>query len=330
MSYPERRPRRLRRTTGIRELVQEARVGLADLVLPLFVHEGIREPQDVPSMPGVRQLPPGEIVRAAEDASAKGLKAVILFGIPKQKDDMATQAYSPEGVVQKAVREVKQAAPDLVLMTDVCLCEYMSHGHCGIVRETSGGGFEVANDETLELLAKTAVSHAEAGAAVVAPSDMMDGRVAALRAALDASGRDETVIMSYAVKFSSAFYAPFREAAESAPGMGDRKSYQMDTANALEALREASLDVDEGADILMVKPGLPCLDILWRVKERFEMPTAVYNVSGEYATVKAAVQNGWLDERQVVMEQMTAFKRAGADLILTYWAPQVATWLAEE
>jgi len=273
-------------------------------------------------MPGVFQFTVDEVAAEAAAAAHEGIQAVLLFGIPTDKNEGAEQAYAANGIVQRAVRAIKKTAPGLLVITDVCLCEYMSHGHCGVVADG-----KILNDESLELLAKAAVSHAAAGADIVAPSDMMDGRVAAIRAALDGAGFKETVIMSYAAKFCSAYYGPFRDAAESAPQFGDRRSYQMDFANAEEALREVALDIQESADIVMVKPGLPYLDLLWRVKERFQMPTAVYNVSGEYAMLKAAAQNGWLNERDAVMELMTAFKRAGADLIITYWARQVAGWL---
>ncbi len=260
---------------------------------------------------------------AAVEAAGAGVESVLIFGIPLQKDEMASQAYAESGIVQRTVRALKREVPSLVVITDVCLCEYMSHGHCGIARDGV-----VLNDESVELLAKTAVSHAAAGADIVAPSDMMDGRVGAIRSALDEAGLRDTIIMSYAAKFCSSFYGPFREAAESAPQFGDRRSYQMDSANSREALREVALDIQESADMIMVKPGLPCLDILWRVKERFQLPTAVYNVSGEYAMIKAAAANGWLNEREAVMEMMTAFKRAGADLIVTYWAQDILAWLA--
>ena len=276
-------------------------------------------------MPGVEQLPPEEVAAEAARAAATGLQAVILFGIPIEKDEQASGAYAEKGVVQQAVRAIKTECPDLLVMTDVCLCEYMSHGHCGVTR-IDGDHFHVLNDESVELLVKTSLSHAAAGADIVAPSDMMDGRIGAIREALDGAGYDQTGIMSYAAKFASAFYGPFREAAESPPQFGDRRGYQMDPANASEALREAALDVEEGADIIMVKPALPYLDILWRVRERFGLTTAVYHVSGEYAMVKAASERGWLDERQAVLEIMTGLKRAGADLIVTYWAKELAEW----
>jgi porphobilinogen synthase len=277
-------------------------------------------------MPGVHQLSLAELVKEAAAAHAEGVASVLLFGIPANKDEEATQAYAAQGIVQRAVRELKRAVPGLIVITDVCLCEFMSHGHCGIA-EFHGDDVHVHNDASVELLVRTAVSHAEAGADIVAPSDMMDGRIGAMRQGLDAAGFQDTVIMSYAAKFASAFYGPFRDAAESTPKAGDRRSYQMDSANALEALREVALDIEEGADMVMVKPGLPYLDIVWRVKERFGLPTAVYNVSGEYAMIKAAAANGWLDERATVLEQMLAFKRAGADLIVTYWARDLMRWL---
>ena len=277
-------------------------------------------------MPGVYQFAPGEVADAAAAAHALGLQAVLLFGIPKEKDEHASSAYDPNGVVQQAIRAIKKTSPQLVVITDVCLCEYMSHGHCGVTR-IDGEHFHVLNDETVELLVKTSLSHAASGADLVAPSDMMDGRIGAIREALDVNGFDQTGIMSYAAKFASVFYGPFREAAESPPEFGDRRSYQMDPANAAEALREVALDIEEGADIVMVKPALPYLDLVWRVRERFGKPTAVYHVSGEYAMVKAAAEKGFIDERSGVLEIMTALKRAGADVIITYWAKELAEWI---
>jgi len=297
-----------------------------NFVLPLFVSEKVEQRRPIASMPGVFQLSVKEVADEARAAQDLGLQAVLLFGIPEQKDEQASGAYAEDGIVQKALREIKSKCPDLVTITDVCLCEYMSHGHCGVTR-IDGDHFHVLNDDSVELLVKTALSHATAGADIVAPSDMMDGRVGAIRAALDATGFDQTAIMSYAAKFASAFYGPFREAAESPPQFGDRRSYQMDFANANEALREVALDVDEGADIVMIKPALPYMDILWRVHERFGKPTAVYHVSGEYAMVKGAVEKGLLDERDAVLEIMTALKRAGANIIVTYWARELARWL---
>ena len=325
MNLPQR-PRRLRRSPALRSLIRETTLQADDFILPLFVSEKVRERTPVASMPGVFQLTEAELVEEAAAAHAAGVSSVLLFGIPAEKDERASQAYAEDGIVQRAVRALKRSIPDLIVITDVCLCEFMSHGHCGIT-EFDGEHVHVYNDASVDLLVRTAVSHAAAGADIVAPSDMMDGRIGAMRTGLDAAGFDQTVIMSYAAKFASAFYGPFRDAAESAPQAGDRRSYQMDAANVLEALREVELDVAEGADIVMVKPGLPYLDVVWRVKERFGLPTAVYNVSGEYAMIKAAAANGWLDERGTVMEQMLAFKRAGADLIITYWARDVVEWL---
>ena len=279
-------------------------------------------------MPGVFQFSLDEIVDEARRAQDLGLQAVILFGVPQEKDEQASGAYAENGVVQKALRAIKSKCPEVVAITDVCLCQYMSHGHCGVAR-IDGDHFHVLNDETVDLLVKTALSHAHAGADMVAPSDMMDGRIGAIREAFDANGFDQTGIMSYAAKFASVFYGPFREAAESPPRFGDRRSYQMDCANAEEALREVALDVEEGADILMIKPALPYIDILWRVRERFAKPTAVYHVSGEYAMVKAAAEKGFLDERAAVLEIMTSLKRAGADIIVTYWARELAEWVRE-
>jgi porphobilinogen synthase len=308
--------------------VRETHLNAHNFVLPLFVSEKVQQRRPIASMPGVFQLPLKEAADEAQAAQDLGLQALLLFGIPEQKDEQASGAYAENGIVQKTLRAIKSKCPDLVTITDVCLCEYMSHGHCGVIR-IDGDRFHVLNDETVELLVRTALSHAAAGADIVAPSDMMDGRVGAIRAALDATGSDQTAIMSYAAKFASAFYGPFREAAESPPQFGDRRSYQMDFANAKEALREVALDVDEGADIVMIKPALPYMDILWRVRERFGKPTAVYHVSGEYAMVKSAVEKGLLNERDAVLEIMTALKRAGADIIVTYWARELARWLRD-
>jgi len=322
------RPRRLRRSSALRNLVRETHLNAHNFVLPLFVSEKVQQPRPIASMPGVFQLPVKEAADEAQAAQDLGLQAILLFGIPEQKDEQASGAYAENGIVQKALRAIKSKCPDLVTITDVCLCEYMSHGHCGVIR-IDGDRFHVLNDETVELLVRTALSHAAAGADIVAPSDMMDGRVGAIRAALDTAGFDQTAIMSYAAKFASAFYGPFREAAESPPQFGDRRSYQMDFANAKEALREVALDVDEGADIVLIKPALPYMDILWRVRERFGKPTAAYHVSGEYAMVKSAVEKGLLNERDAVLEIMTSLKRAGADIIVTYWARELARWLRE-
>ena len=326
MAFPVQRPRRLRQTAALRALVRETDVSAARLVQPLFVRPGRGYRQPIGSLPGQYQLSVDELLREATRAVQAGVPGVILFGIPEKKDAKASGAYAPNGIVPTAVRALKKELPDLVVITDVCLCEYMSHGHCGIVRR-SGKQSTIENDATLKLLARAARVYAEAGADIIAPSDMMDGRVAAIRAALDSAGLDQTPIMSYAAKFASAYYGPFREAVGSAPQFGDRRSYQMDAGNAAEALREVALDLQEGADIVMVKPGLAYLDLVRRVKEQFGYPTAVYNVSGEYAMVKAAAARGWLDERAIVLETLTAFRRAGADIILTYWATTAARWL---
>jgi porphobilinogen synthase len=317
----------LRRSPALRNLVRETNLTAHDFVLPLFVSEKIDKRRPITSMPGVFQLPPGEIVDEARQAQDAGLQAVLLFGIPQIKDEQASGAYAENGVVQKALRALKDNCPEVVAITDVCLCEYMSHGHCGVTR-IDGDHFHVLNDQSVDLLVKTALSHAQAGADMVAPSDMMDGRIGAIREALDANGFAETGIMSYAAKFASVFYGPFRDAAESPPQFGDRRSYQMDSANADEALREVGLDIDEGADIIMIKPALPYIDILWRVRERFRKPTAVYHVSGEYAMIKAAAEKGIIEERAAVLEIMTSLKRAGADIIVTYWARELAEWIS--
>ena len=309
------RPRRSRRTENLRALVREARLAPEDFILPLFACAGKGVRREIASMPGVHNLSVDEIAREAEGAYQIGVRGVILFGLPEAKDETATGAYADDGIVQQAVRAIRSAVPDMVVITDTCLCEYTSHGHCGVVR-----GGEVLNDESLELLARTAVSQAEAGADIVAPSAMMDGQVGAIREALDDAGLDHVAIMAYAVKYASAFYGPFREAADSAPAFGDRRAYQMDAANAREALREAELDYSEGADFLMVKPATCYLDILKALRDRFDLPLAAYHVSGEYAMIKAAAQKGWIDEQRVMMETLTSIKRAGADIILTYYA----------
>jgi porphobilinogen synthase len=326
LAFPQQRLRRTRRTPGLRALVRETGLSPEGFVYPIFVAAGedIRRPVD--SMPGVYQLSINNAVGEAKRVRALGVPAVLLFGIPDHKDETASGAYDPEGIVQLAVRAIKDAVPELIVITDVCLCEYTSHGHCGVVEGETG---EVMNDVTLELLARTAASHAEAGADIVAPSDMMDGRIAAIRSELDREGFENTPIMAYSAKYASAFYGPFREAAESAPRFGDRRSYQMDPANAREALREVRLDIEENADIVMVKPALPYLDIIHRVRQETDLPLAAYNVSGEYAMIKAAARQGWLDERSVVLEALTSIRRAGADIIISYFAPQVAEWLAE-
>lgn len=309
------RPRRLRRTENLRALVRETRLAPEDFILPLFACAGEKVRREIPSMPGVHNLSVDEIAKEAAGASELGVKGVILFGLPETKDEFGAGAYHEKGIVQQAVRAIRNSAPDLVIMTDTCLCEYTSHGHCGVVRDG-----EVLNDPSLELLARTAVSQAEAGADVVAPSAMMDGQVGAIREALDDAGFEQVAIMAYAVKYASGFYGPFREAADSAPAFGDRRAYQMDAANVREAMREAELDYAEGADILMVKPATCYLDILKTLREEFDLPTAAYHVSGEYAMIKAAAQNGWIDEQRVMMETLTCIKRAGADFILTYYA----------
>jgi len=327
MRFPIHRPRRLRQNAALRALVRETTLSAGDLVMPLFVREGLRGRKPIRSMPGQFQLSVDELVKEAGRTMKLGVPAVILFGIPDRKDEKASGSYAPNGIIPKAVRALKKEFPELIVICDVCLCEYMSHGHCGVVRK-SGRDYRIDNDATLGLLAKSALAQAEAGADIVAPSDMMDGRVAAIRAALDETGFPDTLIMSYAAKFASSYYGPFREAAESPPQFGDRRTYQMDYANAEEALREVALDIDEGADIVMVKPALGYQDVIWRVKEKFGHPVACYNVSGEYAMVKAAAQNGWLDEKQVVLEMLTGFRRSGADIILTYWAQQAAGWMS--
>jgi porphobilinogen synthase len=321
-----RRPRRLRSSETLRQLVREVTIEPWQCIYPMFVSEKVAGPTPIVSMPNVFQYDVEHFVEAAKTAHADGIRAILVFGIPATKDDVASGAYAQEGIVQCAIRRLKQEVSDLVIIADVCLCEYMEHGHCGVVQR-SKDRYEIVNDPSVELIARTAVSLAEAGADIVAPSDMMDGRVSVIRRELDLRGFQTVPVMSYAAKFCSAFYGPFREAAESAPHFGDRRSYQMDPANANEALREVALDLEEGADLLIVKPGLPYLDILWRVKERFKMPTAVYNVSGEYAMLKAAAQNGWIDEKNAVLELMMSFRRAGADLIITYWAREIAKWI---
>jgi porphobilinogen synthase len=314
--------RRLRRTSPLRSLVRETRLDLGQFVMPLFVCPGEGVVKPLEGLPGIAQRSIDELVVEAGVLSALGVPAILLFGIPEEKDDEASGAYADDGIVQRALRELRADLPGVVLATDVCLCEYTSHGHCGIVR-----GEEIDNDASLELLARTAVSHAEAGADMVWPSDMMDGRVGAIRAALDDSDFEQVPIVSYAAKYASAFYGPFREAAESAPSFGDRRGYQLDPPNVREALRECELDVQEGADALIVKPALPYLDVLHAVRDRFELPVGAFNVSGEYAMVKAAAQSGWLDERQAALESLTAIKRAGADFIVSYWTKELAEWL---
>ena len=317
------RPRRLRSTERLRALVRETRLTPGNFILPLFACPGERVRREIPSMPGVHNLSVDELAKEAAAAFDLGVKGVILFGLPETKDEKASGAYHKQGIVQQAVRAVRESAPELVIMTDTCLCEYTSHGHCGVVRDG-----EVVNDDSVELLARTAVSQAEAGADLVAPSAMMDGQVGAIRGALDKAGFKRVGIMSYAVKYASGLYGPFREAADSAPAFGDRRAYQMDPANIREALREARLDYEEGADILMVKPATIYLDVLQAVREQFDLPLAAYHVSGEYAMIKAAAQNGWIDEERVMIETFTSIKRAGADIILTYYAREAVRALA--
>ncbi len=318
-SFPVTRLRRLRRTAPLRSLVRETRLDLDDFVLPLFVGPAT-DPNA--ALPALGRLAVDDLAREVEECAGLGVCAFLLFGIPETKDEEGSGAWDEDGIVQRALRELRPRFPELVLLTDVCLCEYTTHGHCGVL-----DGDEIANDESLDLLARTAVSHADAGADAVAPSDMMDGRVAAIRAALDEAGHETTPILSYAAKYASAFYGPFREAAGSVPSFGDRRGYQMDPANVREALRECALDLAEGADVLMVKPALPNLDVIRAVRERFDVPVAAYNVSGEYAMVKAAAREGALDERQAALECLTAIKRAGADVVVSYWTKELAAWL---
>jgi porphobilinogen synthase len=319
MLFPEYRARRMRQSDAFRRMVRETELSANDLILPLFAVEGQNVQNPIPSMPGHAQMSVDLLVDKVREAADEGVPAVILFGLPDKKDPLGTRAYAADGIVQKAVRAVKQAVADLAVITDVCLCQYTDHGHCGMVAKGV-----IDNDASLDLLAKTALAHAEAGADMVAPSDMMDGRVAEIRALLDDKGFDHLPIMAYSAKYCSSFYGPFREAADSAPQFGDRRTYQMDPANAQEALREATMDVAEGADIIMVKPALPYLDIICRIREEIDLPVAAYNVSGEFAMIKAAAAKGWVDEERVMMETLTAIKRAGADMILTYFAIDAA------
>jgi porphobilinogen synthase len=325
MTYPEHRPRRLRRNEGIRRMVRETILSVDDLICPLFVAAGRKIRKTIPSMPGVFQLSVENLVKEVREVHGLGIPAILLFGIPAKKDPVGSDACSDDGIVQTAVRAIKDAVPDILVITDVCFCEYTDHGHCGIL--TPEG--DVDNDATLDILARSAVTHARAGADLVAPSDMMDGRVAAIRRALDEEGYEGTPIMSYAAKYASGFYGPFRDAAESAPRFGDRRSYQMDPPNAREALREVALDIQEGADIVMVKPALSYLDVICRVRDTFDLPVAAYNVSGEYSIVKAGEKLGWIDGPRVMMEILVSIKRAGADMILTYAAKEAAKALAE-
>jgi porphobilinogen synthase len=322
MTFPTHRPRRLRRTEALRGFVRETRLSTSGLVYPMFACPGTKVRTEVSSMPGIFQQSVDQVVEECREVAGLGIPAVILFGLPDKKDEVGSEASDPNGAVQRAIEAIRKAKLDLLVITDVCLCEYTSHGHCGVIEKG-----DVANDPSVERLAAAALSHALAGADIVAPSDMMDGRVGAIRKKLDANGFEDVAILSYAAKYCSGFYGPFREAAQSAPQFGDRRSYQMDPANAREALREVALDLEEGADMIMVKPALPYLDIIQRVRERFDVPVAAYNVSGEYAMVKAAARNGWIDEQRVVLEILTGIQRAGAEVVLTYHAKDVARWL---
>ena len=323
--FPQKRLRRLRRTETMRRLVRETELSVNDLVYPLFVTHGKNTKREIPSMPGIFQFSVDMLPDEVNEIGRLGIPAVILFGIPETKDETGSSGYAPDGVVQQAIESIKRVNPELLLLTDVCLCEYTSHGHCGVVKDG-----DVDNDATLELLAKMAVSHARVGADIVAPSDMMDGRVKSIRQALDEDGFENISILSYAAKYASAFYGPFRDAAESAPQFGDRRSYQMDPPNIREAMREIESDIEEGADMVMVKPALAYLDVIRKARDTFNYPLAAYNVSGEYSLVKAAAQKGWIDEQRIVMEILTSIKRAGADIIITYHAKQSAKWLVGE
>jgi porphobilinogen synthase len=324
-NFPTVRMRRTRQNEKLRSLVRETHLNVEQLIYPLFIAENIDEPREISSMPGILQWPLEHLAREAEQIARLGISAVLLFGIPSEKDEVGSQAYASQGIIQQAIQRFKAEVPDVLVLTDVCLCEYTSHGHCGVIHNG-----DVQNDESLELLSRMALSHVEAGADVVAPSDMMDGRVGAIRHTLDEHGFNSTPIMAYSAKYASGFYGPFREAAGSSPQFGDRRSYQMDPANVREALREIDLDIAEGADIVMVKPALAYLDVIQRVREHCDLPIAAYNVSGEYAMIKAAAQRGWIDERRIVMEVLTGIRRAGADMIITYFAPEVAQWLREQ
>ena len=324
-SFPTIRMRRTRQNEKLRSLVRETRLSVDQLIYPLFIAEGLQEPREIASMPGIMQWPVEHVGREVERIAGLGIPAVLLFGIPSEKDEVGSQAYATKGIIQQGIQRIKAQAPETLVITDVCLCEYTSHGHCGVIRNG-----DVHNDESLTLLSRMALSHVEAGADIVAPSDMMDGRIGTIRHALDEHGFSQTPVMAYSAKFASGFYGPFREAAESTPQFGDRRSYQMDPANAREALREVDLDIAEGADIVMVKPAMPYLDIIRQVRDSCDLPIAAYNVSGEFSMIKAAAQNGWIDEKRVVMEVLTGIRRAGADMIITYFAPDVAKWLKEE
>jgi porphobilinogen synthase len=328
MHFPKYRPRRLRSNKHLRELIRETHLSVKDLIMPLFVRPGNGIKKEISSMPGNYQFSVDTLVEEVKEIASLGIPGIILFGIPDSKDELGTEAYADDGIIQKAIRAIKKNISDILVITDVCMCEYTNHGHCGYIKkDEKTGEYQIDNDETLKLLSKEALSHAEAGVDIVAPSDMMDGRVGAIREILDQNGYENIPIMSYAAKYASAFYGPFRDAAESPPSFGDRRSYQMDTPNSEEAIREVSLDIDEGADIVMVKPALPYLDIIRLIKDQFGYPVAAYNVSGEYSMVKAAHEKGWLDEKTVAMEILMGIKRAGADIILTYWAKEAARWL---
>ncbi|GCE02860.1 porphobilinogen synthase [Dictyobacter aurantiacus] len=321
-NFPHVRLRRLRQNETIRSLVRETHLRVDQLIYPMFIAEGVQEPQEIASMPGIMQWPLDQVTGEARRIADLGIPAILLFGIPNEKDAVGSQAYAEHGVIQEAIRRLKAEIPELLIITDVCLCEYTDHGHCGVIHNGT-----VQNDESLNLLAQMALSHVEAGADIVAPSDMMDGRVGVLRHTLDEHGFNQTPIMAYSVKYASGFYGPFREAAGSAPQFGDRRAYQMDPANVREALRELEQDINEGADMVMVKPALSYLDVIRQVRDHCDLPVVAYNVSGEYSMVKAAAQNGWIDEQRIVMELLTSIRRAGADMIITYFAPDVAHWL---
>ena len=329
MHFPKYRPRRLRSNKLLRELIRETHLSVKDLIMPLFVRPGDGIKNEISSMPGNYQFSVDTLVEEVKEIATLGIPGVILFGIPSTKDESGTEAYADDGIIQKAIRAIKENVSDILVITDVCMCEYTNHGHCGYIKkDEKTGEYQIDNDETLKLLSKEALSHAEAGVDIVAPSDMMDGRVGAIRDILDDNGYDNIPIMSYAAKYASAYFGPFRDAAESPPSFGDRRTYQMDTPNSEEAIREVALDIEEGADIVMVKPALPYLDIIRLVKDQFGHPVAAYNVSGEYSMVKAAHEKGWLDEKAVAMETLMSIKRAGADIILTYWAKDAARWLS--
>ena len=321
-SFPTTRLRRLRKNELLRNLVSETTISVDSFIYPLFISEEITKPKEIASMPGMKQWTIETVAQEAQRAYKLGIPAVLLFGIPKKKDALGIQAYAKTGVIQRAIKQIKKTVPEMLVITDVCLCEYTDHGHCGVIQNNL-----VQNDPSLKLLSAMALSHVQAGADMVAPSDMMDGRVGDIRKTLDKYGYEDTPIMAYSAKYASGFYGPFREAAQSTPQFGDRKTYQMDPRNVREAIRETALDIQEGADIVMVKPAMPYLDVIYRVKQEFNMPLAAYNVSGEFSMIKAAAQNGWIDEKRIVMEVLTGIKRAGADIIITYFAPQVAEWL---